>query len=313
MATGTSTKVPPPFNAQTDDFNKWLKKFNLWKTLTDIPKVKIGASLVLQLDDDTQDTILELVNEEDIGKENGAQIVIDKLKEIFKKDESITAFEVYEELENYKRPPEMAIPKYCSEFEKRLSKVKTSGTTLSEPLLAFRLLKSANLSHSQNQLVRATINKMDYKSMTTQLKKVVVYTSSDTINVEEENDLNTNDTFYGGKYSYRKNKWRNPSSEKLPSCYDEDKSYYDQRKDRMYYERERNSEYEQRKQNYKQRKVRGKNPIDLYGKILKCRLCESINHLEKNCPDKNIIERDTYHGDILNTSNYSDDGYLWNM
>ena len=306
MATGTSTKVPPPFNAKTDDFNKWLKKFNLWTTLTDIPKVRIGASLVLQLDDDTQDTILELVKEEDIGKENGYQTVIDKLKEIFRKDESITAFEVYEELENYKRPPEMAIPKYCSEFEKRLSKVKTSGTTLSEPLLAFRLLKSANLSHSQNQLVRATINKMDYKSMATQLKKVVGYTNSensDFIRIKEEGEeVYQNETYYGGKHSYRKNKWQPPPRDKQRYSYGGDRSYNDHRKDRMNYERERQNEYEPRKT----RKVRGKNPLDAYGKVTRCRICESINHWEDKCPDRKE-QKDTYHEDLLNKSDSSDE------
>ena len=94
MASGISNKVPPPFNGKSDDFNKWLKKYNLWTTLTELPKVKIGASLVLQLDDDTQDTILELVKEEEIVKETGAQTVIEKLKEIFRKDESVTAFEL---------------------------------------------------------------------------------------------------------------------------------------------------------------------------------------------------------------------------
>ena len=36
----------------------------------------------------------------------------------------------------------MSITTFCSEFQKRLSKVKASGTTLSEHILAFRLLKS---------------------------------------------------------------------------------------------------------------------------------------------------------------------------
>ena len=62
-----------------------VKKFNLWKTLTDLPKVKIGSSLVLQLDDDTQDTILEFINEEGIGQETDAQTVLEKLRKYSKR------------------------------------------------------------------------------------------------------------------------------------------------------------------------------------------------------------------------------------
>ena len=85
MATGYSDKSPPPFNAKSDDFSKWLRKYNLWSSITDLPKAKQGASLVLRLDDETQDTILELVTQEDINQDERAKTVIDKLKDIFKK------------------------------------------------------------------------------------------------------------------------------------------------------------------------------------------------------------------------------------
>ena len=116
----------------------------------------------------------------------------------------------------------MTIAKYCCEFEKRLSKVKTSGTTLSEPVLAFRLLKSANLTEHQESLVRATIAKIDYKSMVLQLKKVVGnQIHSDAVGVKEENEeILPNDTYYGGKYSNRKGNWLNPKEKQHSYCED---------------------------------------------------------------------------------------------
>ena len=43
---------------------------------------------------------------------------------------------------------------------------------MSSDILAYRLLKSANLSEQHEQLARATIAKFDYESMKGQLKKI---------------------------------------------------------------------------------------------------------------------------------------------
>ena len=67
---------PPPFNANTDDFHKWERKFNLWLAITDIPKVKRAAFLLLNLDEDTQDTVLDLVSESEINHDNGVETVV---------------------------------------------------------------------------------------------------------------------------------------------------------------------------------------------------------------------------------------------
>ena len=208
-----SVKSPPPFDANEDDFTKWKRKFKMWQTITEVRKNKHGTLLTLNLDRDTQDSIMELVKEEDMIKETGADEVLDKLEGMFGKDESIIAFEVYEDFETYKRPPEMSIAVYCTEFQKRLSKVKSSGTQLNDHVLAFRLLKSANISERDEQLVKATITKMDYESMIKQLKKVVKSNTSSGVSqpdiseaaagvtIKAEQDDGLFETLYGGGYN----------------------------------------------------------------------------------------------------------------
>ena len=209
-----SVKSPPPFDPREDDFTKWKKKFKMWQTITEVAKIKHGTLLTFQLDKDTQDSIIELVPEEDMIKETGADEVLGHLEQMFGKDESITAYEVYEDFEGYKRPADMSMAVYCSEFQKRLSKVKSSGTQLNDHVLAFRLLKSANLSGRDEQLVKATITKMDYESMKTQLKKVVKPNTSSGVsqpdiseaaaglNIKAElGDGDLFETLYGGGYN----------------------------------------------------------------------------------------------------------------
>ena len=60
---------------------------------------------------------------------------------------------------------------YINEFESMLNKT-TLGTTMSEDILVYRLLKSANVSEEQEQLVKATIDKHAFETMQEQLKRI---------------------------------------------------------------------------------------------------------------------------------------------
>ena len=64
------------------------------------------------------------------------------------------AYETYAS-EKFRRPEKMSITEYISEFERSLNKTKKYGS-MSSDILACRLLKSANLEDTQEQLIRGT-------------------------------------------------------------------------------------------------------------------------------------------------------------
>ena len=90
---------------------------------------------------------------------------------MYLKGKTQSAFEALEAFENYKRPNELSIADFCNEFERLYNKTKAYGTTLSEDVLTFRLLKASNLSHHQEQLAKATITELTLDKMKGQLKK----------------------------------------------------------------------------------------------------------------------------------------------
>ena len=278
MASHFSIKTPPSFNKNTDDYAKWRKKFQIWSNVTEAPKTKQGGLLVLTLDDQTQETIFEKMTADDLKMEGATDQILKYLDEMFKKDESISAFEIYEDFELYKRPSHVSMTEFCSEFERKLSKVKSSGTQIAEHVLAYRMLKSANLTDKEEQLVKATINEMTHADMVKQLKKVfnvsVRSTSSELGSgiKKEANDFNI-ETLYG--YNYSPN-------------YDE--SYPG---DEI---RIRKGDLKTKKTPRKMvKKIQGRNPIDVFGHIKRCKICESINHLERNCPHYPQQVNNTYY------------------
>ena len=51
----------------------------------------------------------------------------------------------------------MSIQAYLNELDKRFFKTKSHGTVMADEILAYRLLKSANLSSYHEELVKATM------------------------------------------------------------------------------------------------------------------------------------------------------------
>ena len=165
-----SIKAPPALS-KCQSYNSWLKELEIWQAFTDIPPEKQGPAIFLTLEDKAREAVLEL----DVGNikdTNGVKNIIEKLDSLYKKDEAQVAYEAYDNFERFQRPSSMSIKDYIIEFERRLSKTKSLGTNMSEDILAYRVLKSANISEHHQQLARATLSKFDYESMKKQLNKI---------------------------------------------------------------------------------------------------------------------------------------------
>ena len=307
-----SDKTTPDFDRSRDDYEKWKRKFGVWQTITEQPKGKQGGLLILKLDDTTQDEVLEQITDDEIKGDDGVKKITDILDKMFKKDASVTAFENYEHFETLTRPDHGCIIKHCDEFHRRYQKVKSSGTTLSEPVLAYRLLRSANLNEEAIRLIRTTISKITYDEMLKQLKKAFNkgVTFSSGVSVKIEPDYVENETLYGAA-GKRYTAWKNAPHKRYDSNatnydrsgrnpYNDDHAGYDRINQRYnpsdyyYPKNQQNQRVNEtnskgpRIDKQKQRKVRGRNPLDMYGNITRCQLCESINHWKENCPDKEL-------------------------
>lgn len=120
-------------------------------------------------------------------------------------------------------------------------------------------------------LVKVTIEEMTYDNMVKQLKKAFINNSvgksssgASGIRVKEEDSEEIESgTFYGSQY--RLNRY-GP-----------------------------NNKFQQ--QTYRKpvpKKRIGRNLLDIYGNVTRCRLCDSINHWEQSCPDRKNVEQETF-------------------
>ena len=308
-----STVIPPPFDKNKHDYGKWKDKLKMWLSITDLDKKKQGCSIVLGLDEETVETVRTTMSIEDLNQENAATQILDCLDKVYQKDESETTYELYEEFESYQRPQNMSINEYIQEFEKKRKKNSDKGLEIPDVVLAYRLLKSANITDNQHRMVRATIAKITYNDMKTQLKKVCSSTSflsssNNTVEIKSEptEDTFEADTFYGSGYSEKTKKLP------YPSKVDSERQYY-QPKQNSYasnssrYSTQQSHNYKDKISNQQSDESlradtkgnlpikRGKNPLDKFGNNTRCYICDSINHWHNECPDRQSTEYRTYH------------------
>lgn len=160
----------PPALSKSSTYETWLKEIKIWQKFTDLTVGKQGPAIFLTLEGKAREAVLELeVN--DISGDEGVKNIISKLNTLYLKDKTQSAYEAYDIFEKFRRPSDMSITEYINEFERLHSKTKHYGTEMSTDILAYRLLKSANLSEHHQQLAKATIPELKYETMKTQLKK----------------------------------------------------------------------------------------------------------------------------------------------
>ena len=164
-----SSKTPPS-SSKCKTYEDWLKLIKIWRKSSNVTANWQGPALVLSLEDEALDAVLE-IDESDISKENDIDFIIERLNRLFKKDSTVIKYQTLKAFMTFKRPSNMSIQPYLNEFDKRLFKTESYGTVISDDILTYRLLKSANLSSYHEELVKATIPDFQYGIMKDQLKK----------------------------------------------------------------------------------------------------------------------------------------------
>ena len=100
-----------------------------------------------------------------LNKDDGLDTLINNLERLYLKDKKALAYLAYEKFESFQRPTEMNIIDYSNEFERLYYEIQQHEMTLPTAVLAYRVLKSANISSEKQQLARATITELNYENM----------------------------------------------------------------------------------------------------------------------------------------------------
>ena len=163
--------VAPP-RLEPAEYERWRKEMAFWELATNVPDKKRAATIFLTLSGKAREAILEM-DPTTLNVDGGLTLIYGKLDKMFKVDQDQAALNAYEKFEKFTRPSSMSLTDFKVEFDRLVHQLKTHKIVLPEPVLAYRALKSANLSYENEKLVRATVPAVKLDDMMIQLSKVV--------------------------------------------------------------------------------------------------------------------------------------------
>ena len=173
-------KINPPDFAKCKTYEQYKVELEAWQAITDLPKEKQAIAVALSLPQ-TPDTtgIRERVFEElelsDLKKEDGMKTLTDYLDKNLGKDDLVDSLEKFEDFEDYTRRSGQSINDYVAEFDQKYNKLRKLKMELPSAILAFKLLKRANITQEERLLVLTGMNYTEkeklYDQAKTSLKK----------------------------------------------------------------------------------------------------------------------------------------------
>ena len=146
----------PPILEQIEEIEEWLREIEIWQCVTDLEEKKQGPVVYLSLPDKMRKTCND-ISVANLNKEKGLKVLIAKIKSLYAKDRNALAFMAYDRFESFKRPDDMSIIDYINEFENPNNRIGKYDMVLPTGVLAYKVLKNANISTEKQQLIRATV------------------------------------------------------------------------------------------------------------------------------------------------------------
>ena len=94
------------------------------------------------------------------------------LDELYETDKSQSAFAAYDDFKSFHGKHDTSIQDYIVEFNLKYNRIKLQNMVLPDGVLAYYLLKRANLSEEQSNICKATCSELDHNTMHTQIEQV---------------------------------------------------------------------------------------------------------------------------------------------
>ena len=261
----------------------------LWNMITDIPKAKRGAILLAGIKNDhphfgdnIQRQLLQKYRPEEIGSaENSVDKILEFLDGHIGKPSKHLKFQCLREIVEYKRATGQEFSEYAKHFEYLVSKAENAGlTTLSSDIKAGFLMNNANLSAQQIELLNSVVDLSDDKKLYENVKVKMFDMLTNVFGLKNETSSDKLSDAFMAQHEDAFVAWAKKKN------FQNNKNYKNSRhnnSNRTHAPSNSNSFQNNHSQNNLAQGEKT-NPKDARGRILQCRSCLSIKHLQRECP-----------------------------
>ena len=292
------------FNMPTDpstaeNYNLWRKDAVIWQKLTSVPKAKQGLALQYACKSNTRvHEAVVGINSEQVECDEGFNNVLKVLDDLFKVDAKEEEMKAYYQFEKIHRADGQTVADFINEFDSLLKKTQAHGNAMSNNLLAIKLMRAANLTKTQCDIIKASTQETDYEAIKTTMKRT--FGESTGIQCKPEESISAAHIKTEPIYHQTTNEDGHQSGSEVETPED------------IFYNKNKQGKYSFNKTNKKEtvpgtKYMYGRNPTDVQGRITRCNICDSVNHWKSKCPDRDFcLNKTNYYNIVLYQSDLDD-------
>ena len=160
---------------------------------------------------------------------------------------------------------------YINEFERRHKRIKAKEMELPDGVLAYRLLKSANISKQKQTLAHATISKLTFDEMKQQIKAIYDQTGDSSQSSFSGSAIEVEPTYHGCNVQEESETAYNKSQNFSQKC-----SYR-----RSHFGAQKGTCDSRGRGRYPDKGANKRNPLNHTENTTKCTICHSILHWDR--------------------------------
>lgn len=273
-----TTRINPPSFNSAKSYERFKQEILAWREITELSKTKQGIAVALSLpeEDESQikDKVFDQIPLDDLKSEDGLNILLAFLDKHLAKDDLADSLEKFEDFDDYRRKEGQTIHEYIATFDAKYRKVEKKNMTLPSEILAFKLLKKANISREEKLLVLTGMNFDNKHGLYEEAKALLKKFKGDEPGNSENMSIKLEPAYVAGNEEtllasgYVRKHYNRRGSRLGPNSQWRDSSAV-----------QRNSSPNTQPRNKKM------NPTGADGQTLTCDSCGSFRHLLQDCPD----------------------------
>ena len=269
-----TTKINPPSFNSAKSYERFKQELLAWREITELSKNKQGIAVALSLPDDDEnkikDKVFDQIALDELKDENGLNILFAFLDKHLGKDDLADSIEKFEDFDDFKRKDGQTIQEFIAMFDSKYRKIEKKDMSLPSEILAFKLLKKANITKEEKLLVLTGMNFEHkaylYEEAKSSLKKFI----GDAIHARDNENVSIKlEPAYLAENE----------DILLAAGYVKNNAFYDRR------QREGQYRYESPRNINSKNSGRKMNPLGKDGRALTCKACGSFRHMLPECPD----------------------------
>ena len=175
--------ITPPDLNECKSYEAYKRELSAWAAVTELAKTKQGNYIALSLPNkskfgnDIRERIFESLTEDQLKSEAGLSEVLSFLDKELGKNAVDDVIEKWDDFDSCKKSDSQTLEDFISDFEAKYNRIKSTGTTLPEEILAYMLMKRAGLTHIDRMLIlsRIDIEKKDtlFKDVKVNMKNIL--------------------------------------------------------------------------------------------------------------------------------------------